>query len=150
MRIRLDGEGEAGSPGAPAGDLFLVIHVKEHRLFRRDGEHLLFELPINFAQAALGDTVEVPTLQGRASLTVPPGAQSGTLLRIKGQGVPHLQGKGRGDLLVTVRVVTPQSLDPEARRLLEELARRLEAVDGDGGDKRWFERIKGAFSGGQP
>ncbi|MDO8750594.1 MAG: molecular chaperone DnaJ [Dehalococcoidia bacterium] len=150
MRIRLDGEGEAGSPGAPAGDLFLVIHVKEHRLFRRDGEHLLFELPINFAQAALGDTVEVPTLQGKTTLTIPAGAQSGALLRIKGEGVPHLQAKGRGDLLVTLRVVTPQSLDPEARRLLEELARRLEAVDGDDGDKRWFERIKGAFSGGQP
>ncbi len=150
MRIRLEGEGDAGSLGAPAGDLYLVIHVKEHRLFRRDGVHLLLELPINFAQAALGDTVEVPTLQGRASLTIPAGAQSGTLLRIKGEGVPYLQAKGRGDLLVTVRVVTPQSLDPEARRLLEELAKRLEAVDGDDGDKRWFDRIKGAFSGGQP
>ena len=149
MRIRLDGEGDAGGLGAPAGDLYLVLHVKEHRLFRRDRDHLLFELPINFAQAALGDTVEVPTLQGKTQLTIPTGAQSGTLLRIKGEGVPHLRGKGRGDLVVTLRVVTPKFLDPEARRLLEELAKRLEAVDGEDGDKKWFDRVKGAFTGGQ-
>jgi molecular chaperone DnaJ len=150
MRIRLDGEGDAGSRGGPDGDLYLVLHVKEHRLFRREEINLLFELPINFAQAALGDTIEVPTLQGRTSLTIPQGAQSGTLLRIKGEGVPRLRGNGRGDLVVTLRVVTPKSLDPEARRLLEELAKLLEVVDGDDGDKRWFERIKGAFTGGQP
>lgn len=143
-QVRLSGEGNAGSMGAPAGDLYLTIHVKEHKLFQRQGADLLLVLPVNFAQAALGDTLLIPTLQGKTSLTIPPGTQSGTVLRVKGQGIPHLQGKGRGDLLVTIQVVTPQSPSPETRRLLEELAKRLEQED-----KGWLERIKEALGGAQ-
>ena len=146
-QIRLTGDGDAGSRGAPPGDLYLNLHVKAHKLFRREGYDLLFELPINFAQAALGDTVDVPTLQGRMSLKIPAGVQSGTVLRIKGEGVPHLQRKGMGDLLVIARVVTPRSLDPETRRLFEELEGRLGNVDGAYEDKGWFDRIKETLGG---
>ncbi len=147
-QFRLTGEGDAGSRGGPAGDLYLVLHVKEHKLFRRDGYSLLFELPINFAQAALGGTVDVPTLQGRISLKIPAGVQPGTVLRVKGEGVARLRGRGRGDMLITVRVVTPRSLDPEERRLFEELSNRLESVEGADEEKGWFDRIRETLGGG--
>ena len=146
-QVRLPGDGDAGSLGGSAGDLYLVLHVKEHKLFQREGYDLLFELPVNFAQAALGDTVDVPTIQGKASLKIPAGVQPGTVLRIKGEGVPHVQRRGLGDLLVTIRVVTPRSLGPEEQRLFEELAKRLEDADGTGDAKRWFDRIKESFGG---
>ena len=147
LQMRLSGDGDAGSMGGPPGDLYVVLHVKAHKLFQRDGYDLLFELPVNFAQAALGDAIDVPTIQGKTSLNIPAGVQPGTVLRIKGEGVPHLQRKGRGDLLVTVRVVTPRSLGPEEQRLFEELAKRLESADGTGEDKGWFDRIKEGFGG---
>lgn len=147
-QVPLSGEGDAGSRGGPPGDLYLNLHVKEHKLFRRQKYDLLLELPINFAQAALGDTEDIPTLQGTVSLKIPAGVQTGTVLRIKGEGVPYLQQKGRGDLLVTIRVVTPRSLDPETQDLFEELARKLEKVDGEHDDKSWFDRIKETLGGG--
>ncbi|MBI4201313.1 MAG: molecular chaperone DnaJ [Chloroflexi bacterium] len=135
-QVRLTGEGDAGVRGGPAGDLYLILHVHAHRLFRREGNNLLLELPVNFAQAALGDTVRVPTLKGEATLKIPAGVQSGAVLHVKGEGVPFVQRRGRGDLLVTVRVVTPRSLGPEERRLMEKLAELLGRSDAGFSDKR--------------
>ena len=146
-QMRLSGEGEAGALGGPAGDLYIGIHVKSHKLFDRRDYDLLYELPVNYAQAALGDSVEVPTLQDPAVLKLPAGVQSGAVLRIKGKGIPHLRGSRRGDLLVKVRVVTPNSLSPEQERLFRELAGSLDHPDGNERQAGWFERIKETFGG---
>lgn len=127
-RLRMDGEGSAGVYGGPPGDLYIALSVKPHGLFRRDGSDILYELPINFAQAALGDNIEVPTLDGKVAVKIPPGTQNGKTFRVKGKGVPRLHGRGKGDQLVVVRVVTPQSMDASQRRLLEELAKTLPAA----------------------
>ncbi|MBI4312245.1 MAG: molecular chaperone DnaJ [Chloroflexi bacterium] len=144
-QIRLSGDGHSGVLGGPAGDLYISLRVLEHSWFKRDGFDLLLELPISITQAALGDAITVPTLEGETSLKIPAGTQSGAVLRVKGQGVPHLQRRGRGDLVVTCRVQTPTSLDPEARRLLEALAKHLHGGSdaGSDGDKGLFERIRG-------
>ena len=143
-QLRMTGEGNAGVLGGPPGDLFLFIHVKGHRIFQREGSDLLLNLSVNFAQAALGDTVDVPILEGMAPLTVPAGIQSGTTLRLKGKGIPHLSRKGRGDVFVTVHIVTPRSLDAEQRRLFEELGKQL--VDSEKNNKGWFNRVKESFN----
>jgi len=124
-RLRLDGEGSAGVYGGPPGDLYVTISVKPHNLFHRDGNDILYELPINFTQAALGDEVKVPSLDGKVDVKIPPGTQNGKIFRCKGKGIPYIDGKGRGDLLVKVSVITPQHLDKNQRRLLEELAKIL-------------------------
>lgn len=124
-QIRLRGEGEAGTRGGPPGDLFVVITVIEHEYFRRDGDNILYELPLNFAQVALGTEVEVPTLDDDSKLKIPAGCQTGTVFRLKNKGVPHLNGRGRGDQLVMVSLVTPESLNKEQRRLFKELADSL-------------------------
>ena len=146
-QIRLSGEGQLGTRGGPPGDLYITLRVRQHDLFRREGYDILVELPINFAQAALGDTVEVPTLEGSAELKVPTGTQSGTVFRLRGKGVPHLRSSRRGDELVAVRVMTPPSLDEEQRRLFQELAQTLGRSTGpdqtDG--KGWFDRFRDAF-----
>ena len=125
QRLRLDGEGSAGLYGGPPGDLYVTFSVKPHNLFQRDGSDILYELSINFAQAALGDEIRVPSLDGRVDLKIPPGTQSGKIFRLKGKGIPHIDGKGRGDLLVEVDIITPQRLDKNQRRLFEELAKIL-------------------------
>lgn len=124
-QIRLSGEGEAGRRGGAAGDIYISLSVREHELFTRHNYDLLYELPINFAQAALGTEVEVPTLNGQAKLKIPAGAQTGQIFRLKGQGVPHLRGGGRGDHLITLFVATPDSLTKKQRQLLEELGESL-------------------------
>jgi molecular chaperone DnaJ len=124
-RLRLDGEGNAGLNGGPAGDLYIILSVKPHDLFHRDGSDILYELPINFAQAALGDEVRVPSLDGKLDLKIPPGTQNGKILRCKGKGISYIDGKGRGDLVVKVVITTPQHLDKDQRRLFEELAKVL-------------------------
>jgi len=121
-QIRLRGEGEVGTRGGPSGDLFVVISVAEHEHFLRDGDDILYDLPLDFTQAALGTEAKVPTLDGETDLKIPAGCQAGTTFRLKGKGVPHLNGRGRGDELVTVSLVTPESLTREQRRLFEELA----------------------------
>lgn len=124
--LRISGEGEAGSTGAPAGDLYVAIRVAEHPFFQRDGENLFCEMPLTIAQAALGVTLRVPTPDGEESkVSVPEGTQTGASFRVKGKGVPRLGGKGRGDLHVTVRVLTPTKLSSEQRRLLEQLDQSL-------------------------
>lgn len=122
-RIRLAGEGESGALGGPAGNLYVVIEVEPHPIFVRDEFDLHMEMPINVAQAALGATVEIPTLEGeKVKLEIPAGTQSGKTFRKRGLGVPRLQRSGRGDLMVTVRVMTPTSLTPEQADLMRKLA----------------------------
>jgi molecular chaperone DnaJ len=120
-RIRFTGFGEAGAHGGPPGDLYVVLHVKEHPFFEREGNDLHCVIPISFTQAALGTEIRVPTLEGEHTLKVPDGTQSGTTLRIRGKGVPVLNGHGKGDLYVEVRVQTPGKLNKRQRELLQEL-----------------------------
>ena len=120
-RIRFSGYGEAGMFGGPAGDLYVVLHVKEHAFFSREGNDLHCVIPISFTQAALGAEIKVPTLEGEQSLKIPEGTQSGTTFRIKNKGVPVLQGRGKGDMFVEVRSQTPTKLTKRQRELLQEL-----------------------------
>ncbi len=124
-RIRLSSEGDAGSRGGPSGNLYLSLSVKQHEFFTREGDDILYELPINFAQATLGADVEVPTLEGNTKLKILAGSQTGKVFRLKNKGIPHLRGNGRGDQLITLLVVTPESLTERQRRLFEELAKTL-------------------------
>jgi len=123
--IRLKGEGEAGMRGGSAGTLYITLSVKEHEFFRRKNDDILYELPVNLVQAALGTEVEVPTLHGKSSLKIPAGSQTGQVFRLKKQGVPRLHKDGRGDQLVTLFVTTPQSLTAKQRQLLKELGESL-------------------------
>ena len=146
-RIRLSGEGEAGPEGGPAGDLFVQMSVKEHPLFERDGKHLYCEVPISFADAALGGELEVPTLDGRVKLKIPSETQTGKLFRLRGKGVKPVRGGGTGDLLCRSVVETPINLTKRQREILEELKISL----GEGGKKQsprqtnWFEGVKRFF-----
>ncbi len=124
-RLRLSGEGESGRRGGPRGDLYVVLHVAEHDLFKRDGNDLIYEFPVPATQAALGGTLAVPTLTGAAELKIPAGTQDGTIFRLRGKGVPSLRGQGRGDLHVRIRVEIPASLNAAQRTKLEELTVEL-------------------------
>ena len=124
-QIRITGEGDAGTRGGPSGNLYITVSVKQHELFTRNGDDIIYELPINFAQAALGAEVEVPTLDGKVKLKVPAGSQTGRVFQLKNKGVPHLHRSGRGDQLVTLLVVTPESLTEKQRQLFQELASSL-------------------------
>ncbi|MBM4336425.1 MAG: molecular chaperone DnaJ [Deltaproteobacteria bacterium] len=123
VRLRLQGEGEAGYDGGPPGDLFVVIHVRDHPLFERDGTDLHCEVPISIAQAALGCEVEVPNLEGKESVELSPGTQSGEQVRLRGRGLPRLGGGPRGDIVARIFVEVPTKLDARQRELLEEFAR---------------------------
>jgi molecular chaperone DnaJ len=145
-QLRITGEGEAGSLGGPPGDLYVVLRVQPHALFKRDGTHLFCEVPISVPQAALGATLEIPTLErGKTKLHVPEGTQPGTILRVRGEGVPRLGGRGRGDLHVLVRVAIPTHLDAEQRQLMEKLAETLPVPDIEDKEKSLFERMKDFF-----
>ena len=124
-QIRLRGEGQAGTRGGPSGNLYITLAIEQHEFFKRDGDNIIYELPINFAQAALGTEVEVPTLDGKTKLKLPPGSQTGKVFRLKNKGIPHLHRRGRGDQLVTLLVVTPDSLTKKQRQLFQELADTL-------------------------
>ncbi len=123
--VYVSGEGDAGTRGGSPGDLRVALSVLKHEFFIRDGDDIVLELPINFAQAALGAEVEVPTLDGKGKLKIPPGSQTDKTFRLKGKGIPHLHSKGRGDQLVRLFVSTPDSLTKEQRQLFEELAKTL-------------------------
>ncbi len=144
QRVRIAGEGEAGYRGSSHGDLYLVVKVSPSKEFGRDGSTLLKELPVSFTQAALGAKIILKTLDGNIELKIPSGIQSGTVLKVKGKGVPHInEPSRRGDLLVTVRVVVPQRLSKKEKELLKQLAsERGEAVNVD--ESLW-ENIKGSF-----
>ncbi len=147
MQVRLTGEGDVGINGGPPGNLYIHVSVMEHKLFRRDGDDLIYELPLNFVQASLGDELEIPTLNGNETLKIPPGTQPGDVFRIKGRGVPRLNGHRRGDLVVPVKLQVPTSLDSHQRKLLEELGKTLEtSSDPHNKDKGLFDKIKDAFS----
>jgi len=143
-QLRLAGEGEAGALGGPAGDLYVVIHVREHEIFIRQGPHLVCELPITFPQAALGDEIEVPILGGKATLTVPPGTQPGQRLTLKGKGMPQLRRRGHGDSIYEVVVEVPARLTPEQRELLEQFR---DASKDDAGPRSssFVERMRKLF-----
>ena len=141
-RLRVSGEGEGGVNGGPSGDLFVVIHVKEHDTFERQGANLYSAVPISFAQAALGADIKVKTLDGEEDLNVPAGTQTGTVFRIKSQGMPELGGRGRGDLFVAVTLITPKSLSKEQRKLLEQLA---EVEDTQFNDESFMDKVRNIF-----
>ena len=123
--IVLRGLGSAGKNGGPQGDLLVTVAIRPHPLFKRDGSSVLFTLPISFAQATLGDEVEIPTLDGKVKYTIPEGTQTGTVFRLKELGIPHVRGKGRGDQFVTVRVVTPENLGVAQKALLLEFSKSM-------------------------
>jgi molecular chaperone DnaJ len=141
-RLRVQGEGESGTSGGPAGDLYVVIHVAEHERFERQGSNLYASVPVTFAQAALGAEVPVETLDSQQTLKIPMGTQTGTVFRLKGQGMPVLGGRGRGDLFTSVTVITPTSLTREQRRLLEQLA-QVENKDLE--DKGLVDKVRDIF-----
>jgi molecular chaperone DnaJ len=151
QRLRLGGEGEGGAAGGPPGDLYVVVIVQEHPFFHRDGNDLHCEIPVNFPTLALGGTIVIPTIDGgEESYEVPDGTQSGSTLRLAGRGMPDVNGRGRGDLLVTVKVVTPKKLTREQKKLLEQLAASLpkekfEPTPRDHEDRNLFERVKDIF-----
>jgi molecular chaperone DnaJ len=121
-RLRSSGNGEAGIRGGPHGDLYVVVHVKEHKIFQRDGDDLYCEVPIAFSAAALGGEIAVPTLQGKANLKVPAGTQTGQIFKFRGKGIVNINGRGHGDLLVRVIVEVPTKLNAEQRQKLQEFA----------------------------
>lgn len=143
-RIRLAGEGEAGQLGGPPGNLYVVIEVDPHPVFTRNQVDVHVELPVNFAQAALGATVKVPTLEGgQQDVDIPVGTQSGRNITLRGLGVPKLQRSGRGDMIITVRVMTPTNLTSEQKQLLRELAKTFGDHNVEGQHKGFFDRIFG-------
>ena len=146
MQVRLSGEGDVGLNGGSPGNLYIHVSVQEHELFTRDGADLIYELPLNFTQAALGDEVQVPTLNGNEVLKIPAGTQPGAVFQMKGKGVPQINGHQRGDLIIPVKLQVPSSLDAHQRRLLEELSRTMEKPsEAASKDKGLFDKIKDAF-----
>ncbi|MGD2048514.1 MAG: molecular chaperone DnaJ [Chloroflexota bacterium] len=124
-QIRLSGEGTPGTEGGPPGNLFVVLHVEKHEFFRRRGDDILLEMEINVAQAALGDEIKVPTVDGEETLKIPAGTQTGSVFPLRGRGVPHLRRSGRGDQLVITHVAVPKKMTSEQKELMEKLARTL-------------------------
>lgn len=147
LRLKVRGEGEGGTRGGPAGDLYVVIHVEAHKLFERGGDDVLYELPVTFSQAALGDDVMVPTLHGKVKMNIKAGTQTHSILRLKGKGMPHLHGRGQGDQLVRVVVNTPTNLSGEQKDLFKKLHDLEKGNHGkhSKGGKGIFEKVKDAF-----
>jgi molecular chaperone DnaJ len=151
QRLRLSGEGEAGPAGPPAGDLYVVIHVQDHPFFQRDGNDLFCEIPLNYPTLALGGEMKIPTLEGDEGFTVPEGTQSGATFTLRGRGMPDVSGRGRGNLIVRVKLVTPKKLTRDQKRLLEELAATLPKEKfqptpaDEQEDRGLFDRVKDIF-----
>ena len=144
-RIRYSGEGESGKYGGPAGDLYVVLNVKAHEFFERDGDDLHCVMPISFPQAALGTELEIETLEGAASIKIPEGTQSGKTFKLKGKGVPHLNSHGKGDLIVEIRVQTPSKLTKAQKELLKQLSETM-VVENTPQSRGLFEKVKEMFS----
>jgi molecular chaperone DnaJ len=152
QQLRLQGEGEAGAAGGPSGHLYVVVHVREHEFFRRDGNNLYCEVWVNFTTLALGGEIRVPTIEGEENVKVPEATQTGTTLRLRGHGLPDVGGRGRGDLFVTVQGQTPRKLTKEQRQLLEQLAKALpkekfepHAPGEEHEERNLFDRVKAMF-----
>ncbi|HET8568212.1 MAG TPA: molecular chaperone DnaJ [Candidatus Limnocylindria bacterium] len=147
QQLRVQGQGEAGLRGGPHGDLYVLVRVKEHRRFRREGDDLVHQVRISPAQAVLGDEVSVPTVDGAtATVRIPAGSQHGHVVRLRGKGVPHLGGGGRGDQLVVLNIAIPRTLSKEERRAYEKL-RDLRRPADDDVDRGIFDRVKDALGG---
>jgi molecular chaperone DnaJ len=144
-RIRYQGEGEAGKYGGPAGDLYVVLSVKPHKFFERDGDDLHCVMPISFPQAALGTELQIETLEGPATIKIPEGTQSGREFRLRGKGVPHLNEHGKGDLIVEIRVATPSRLNKAQRDLLRQLGETI-LVENTPTSRSLLAKMKGMFS----
>ena len=150
QQLRLQGEGEAGSGGGPPGHLYVVIHVQEHEFFRREGNHLFCEVPVNFPTLALGGEIVIPTLDGEETFKIPEGTQTASAFRLRGRGMPDVTGRGRGDLIVTVKVITPKKLTKEQKKLFEQLQtllpkEKFDPTPVDREDKGLFDRVKDIF-----
>jgi molecular chaperone DnaJ len=151
QRLRVGGEGEAGPGGGPAGDLYVVIHVQEHPFFQREGNDLYCEIPLNFPTLVLGGEISIPTLDGAEPFAIPAATQTGSSFRVRGRGMPDVSGRGRGDLIVTVKVVTPNRVTKEQKKLLEQLDATLPKEQfeptplNEHEDKGLFERVKDIF-----
>jgi molecular chaperone DnaJ len=145
MRVRIAGEGEPSQNGGPRGDCYCFISVLPHPLFERDGQNLICNVPITYTQAALGATVEIPTLQGREELTLQPGTQSGDVFRIRSRGLPDPRQRGLGDLLVQVKIDVPRKVSAREEELLRELA-QLEHSNVSSHRKSFFEKLKAYFT----
>jgi molecular chaperone DnaJ len=150
IQLRLTGQGEPAPRGGVPGHLYVVLHVQPHRFFKRQGNDLLLEVPINIAQAALGDEFKVPTLDNKQiPLKVPPGTQSGRIIRIRGEGVPFLREHGRGDLQVHLKVRTPTELSDEQKKLLHQLSATFGTEHNTPAEnKSFFDKVKDVFHGG--
>ncbi|MHB1356634.1 MAG: molecular chaperone DnaJ [Anaerolineae bacterium] len=144
-RIRLTGEGEPGAYGGPAGNLYVVLHVKPHAYFKRREDDILLGMNINIAQAALGAEIDVPTLEGTEKIKIPPGTQAGSTFKLRGKGVPHLQRKDRGDQIVIISILVPTNLDANQKRLFKELGKSLSGETIAEEEKGFFSRVKEAL-----
>jgi molecular chaperone DnaJ len=145
MRIQIRNQGEAGDPGAPRGNLHVQIQVKKNQFFERNRNDLICQVPITFSQAALGAEIDVPTLDGTDRLTIPKGTQSGDVLKLKGRGMPDINGRGRGDELIEIHVETPRNLSARQEELLRELA-ELEHLNVSPKRKSFFEKLRDYFT----
>ena len=152
QQLRLQGEGESGSAGGPPGHLYVVVQVHEHEFFRRDGNNLFCEVAVNFTTVALGGEIQVPTLDGQDTVKIPEGTQTGTTLRLRGKGMPDVNGRGRGDLFATVQVQTPKKLSKEQRQILEQLSKVLpkekfepRTREDEENERNLFDRVKDMF-----
>ncbi|MDK2794030.1 MAG: molecular chaperone DnaJ [Caldanaerobacter sp.] len=143
--LTLRGEGEPGLRGGPNGDLYIVIHVKPHEIFKREGYDVYVKIPISFADAALGGEIKIPTLDGMVSFTIPEGTQTGTKFKLRGKGIPHIGGRGRGDQIVEVYVEVPKRLSEKQKELLREF-KRLEG-ENTAEHKSFFQRMRDTFGG---
>ncbi|MCS7192045.1 MAG: J domain-containing protein, partial [Armatimonadetes bacterium] len=144
MTLRITGQGNSGKAGGLPGDLYVTVQIKPHPTFRRDGVNLHMDLSLTFPQLVLGDVVEVPTIDGKAELTIPPGTQPGTVLKIPRKGFVSMRSGRRGDLFVHVQVTVPTELTEEQRKLLRQLAKTM-GVEPKGSEPSWWERIKERF-----
>ena len=150
QRLRIYGEGEHGTAGGPAGDLYVVVHVQEHSFFQREGDDLYCEMPIPFPTLALGGEITVPTLAGEEEIKVSAGTQAGTRFKLRGKGMPNVSGRGHGDLYAIAKVAVPKKLTKEQKHLLEELAKTMPAETietgaAENGEKPFFEKVKDIF-----
>jgi len=144
-RLRSSGNGEAGFRGGPSGDLYVVLHVRAHEFFQRDGDDLLCEVPVGFVQAALGADIEVPTLDNKAMIKLPAGTQPGTMFRLKGHGIKSVQGHGSGDLHVRINVEVPTHLTAAQKAKLQEFSELCNGKESPL-SQSFFERAKKLFS----
>ena len=143
-QMRLSGEGEPSPNGGPPGDCYCFIQVSEHSLFQRDGRHLICQVPITYPQAALGSSIDVPTLDGKETLTIPPGTQTGEVFKLRGRGMPDLRSHGQGDLLVQVHIEVPKKFTKNHEELLRQLA-EMENTNVTPKRKNFVEKLKDYF-----